>query len=68
MKFSDRLKLAREQAGLSQRDLSAKSGVAQSLISQYETDTLRPSWKTLEKLAAALEKPVTWFLNENHPQ
>ncbi|WP_270276197.1 helix-turn-helix domain-containing protein [Weissella confusa] len=51
------LMLAREAAGLSQRDLAAKSGVPQSTIARVERGS-NTSIDTLNKLAFALGKKL----------
>lgn len=51
------LMLAREAAGLSQRDLAAKSGVPQSTIARVERGS-NTSVDTLNKLAYALGKKL----------
>jgi Predicted transcription factor, homolog of eukaryotic MBF1 len=51
------LMLAREAAGLSQRDLAAKSGVPQSTIARVERGA-NTSVDTLSKLAYALGKKL----------
>ncbi|MCT0010975.1 XRE family transcriptional regulator [Weissella cibaria] len=51
------LMLAREAAGLSQRDLAAKSGVPQSTIARVERGS-NTSVDTLNKLAHALGKKL----------
>jgi len=47
------VRLARERSGLSQRDLSARSGVPQSLISRYEAGTVEPGLATVQRLVNA---------------
>ena len=47
---------ARTQEGLTQKELSLRSGIAQSDISKLENGTANPSVKTLQRLAAALGK------------
>lgn len=59
--FADRLKQARHEAGLTQLELSAASGIPQSHISRLEHAQHSASAKTVEKLAKALNKPVSWF-------
>ena len=49
-----RLKSARENAGLSQRELAKSSGVSQGMISQIEAGNKEGGLGTLEKLAQAL--------------
>lgn len=52
---------ARKDAGLTQEQLAEKSGLPQSHISRIENARHSPARATLEKLAAALGKPVTFF-------
>lgn len=49
------LREAREVAGISQRDLSARSGLTQSHISQIERGTLEPGLSSLIDLSRALD-------------
>lgn len=49
------LRAAREAAGMSQRDLSARSGLTQSHISQIERGTLEPGLSSLIDLSRALD-------------
>lgn len=49
------LRQARETVGFSQRDLSARSGLTQSHISQIERGTLEPGLSSLIDLARALD-------------
>ena len=54
MRFADRLKELREQAGLSQPQLAAASGLPVGSIRQYEQGRRDPLWQVLFKLAEAL--------------
>lgn len=54
MKFSKRLKLIRHALNLSQHDLSARLGVSEQLIAQYEDDQLQPDLPFIHKLASPL--------------
>ena len=47
---------ARKSAGITQKELSQKSGIAQGDISKLENGNANPSIKTLQRLAAALGK------------
>lgn len=47
------LKQARLQARLSQTELAGRAGVAQSVVSAYESDRREPALRTLTKLVAA---------------
>jgi transcriptional regulator with XRE-family HTH domain len=47
------VRTARERAGLSQRELADRAGVAQPLVARLEGPGANPTLRTLEKLAAA---------------
>jgi hypothetical protein len=49
----DLLRLARAKAGLTQAQLAARAGVAQSLISAYENGHRQPTLPSLKRLLAA---------------
>lgn len=49
--MKNRLKELREEQGLSLRELSDATGMANSTLSQYETGRREPKLKTWEKLA-----------------
>ena len=53
--FGDRLKEARQKAGLTQSELASKLKVSAAMIAQYETGKRNPKKGTLAKLAEALE-------------
>ena len=46
---------ARQNAGLTQEELSARTGIAQSDISKLENGNANPSLKTLKRLADGME-------------
>lgn len=64
MDLGKRLKQARLDAGLSQRQLCG-SEITRNMLSQIENGTARPSMDTLRYLAARLEKPVSFFLDHH---
>lgn len=49
---------ARKSAGLTQKELSQQSGIAQSDISKLENGNANPSIKTLQRLAGAMGKTL----------
>ncbi len=63
MELGQRLKEARLAAGLSQRQLCGNQ-LTRNMLSLIENGTARPSMDTLVYLAARLEKPVSYFLEE----
>lgn len=63
MELGSRLKAARQEAGLSQRQLCGDR-LTRNMLSQIENGSARPSVKTLEYLAEQLGKPISYFLEE----
>ena len=49
---------ARKVSGLTQKELSERTGIAQADISKLENGNANPSLKTLQRLAAAMGKSV----------
>ena len=64
MELGEKLRLARQEAGLSQRQLCGDV-ITRNMLSQIEHGTARPSMDTLKHLAARLGKPVSYFLEED---
>ena len=54
MTIGDTLKQARLNAGLTQKQLGEKCGMADSAIRKYESGKIKPKIETLKKIAAAL--------------
>jgi transcriptional regulator with XRE-family HTH domain len=63
MELGQKLKTARLEAGLSQRQL-CDGIVTRNMLSQIENGTAHPSMDTLRRFAARLEKPVSYFLED----
>lgn len=64
MELGEKLLRARQEAGLSQRQLCGET-ITRNMLSQIEHGTARPSMDTLQYLAGRLGKPVSYFLDEN---
>ena len=63
MKLGERLRAARLEAGLSQRQLCGGK-ITRNMLSQIENGSARPSMDTLRYLAGRLGKTVSFFLEE----
>lgn len=63
MDLGGRIKAARLEAGLSQRQLCGDT-ITRNMLSQIENGTARPSMATLSYLAGRLGKPISFFLEE----
>ena len=64
MELGQRLRQARLDAGLSQRQLCGGE-ITRNMLSQIENGTARPSMDTLRYLAGRLGKSVSFFLEED---
>jgi transcriptional regulator with XRE-family HTH domain len=50
---------------MSQTDLAGRSGLTPAAISQLESDDREPAFKTLTRLAGALQTSVSFLLGEH---
>lgn len=60
---ADRIRKAREQAGLEQQQLAAKTGLSRVTISNYERGATTPQPTAFTLLSQALGVPVEWLRN-----
>lgn len=63
MDLGEKLRQARLAAGLSQRQLCGAE-ITRNMLSQIESGKARPSMTTLQYLAARLDQPVSYFLED----
>ena len=63
MELAEKLKSARLEAGLSQRQLCGDV-ITRNMLSQIENGSAKPSMATLQYLAQRLGKSVSYFLEE----
>ena len=59
-----RLRILREERGISMRALARRSGLSANALSMIERGLTSPSVSTLNKLATALEVPITAFFRQ----
>jgi len=64
MELGEKLRMARQEAGLSQRQLCSDI-ITRNMLSLIEHGNAKPSMDTLKLLAARLGKPVSYFLEED---
>lgn len=67
MTIGQRILQARQEAGLSQRQLAGEN-ITRNMLSAIEHDKARPSLDTLQYLSRMLNRPVGWFLGEEGPE
>ncbi len=63
----NRLRIVREERGLSQRELAQRSGLSSNAISLIERDENSPSVSTLQNLASALNVKMSYFFDDHEP-
>lgn len=64
MSIGTRVIQLRNQKGMTQKDVSERTGLAGSYLSRIENRHLEPRPQTLRKIAAALEVPVSEFFQD----
>lgn len=60
--FPSRIKNARIEAGLTQREVAAESGIPLSTIAKYETGKLEPDLEKLGIIATFYDKSADYFI------
>lgn len=61
--ISDKLKEARIKSNMTKADMARKLGVAYSTYDGYETGYREPKVETLQKIAGALDVPISQLLS-----
>ena len=64
MTFGEKLKQARQNAGLSQEELAAKMSVSRSAIAKWETDKGMPDVQNLKTVAFVLGVSIDYLLDD----
>lgn len=64
MTIGDRIRLQRKHAGLTQKKLGELSETSETTIKQYESGKRQPRIEQLQKIASALNIPVSIFIDE----
>lgn len=59
LEFGERVRDARESAGLSQRELAARMGTSQAAVARLEAGGTGATLTTLQKVASALDLTVS---------
>lgn len=59
MELYERVKIAREKVGISQRELGRRIGMSGQMISKIEQNGTSPSYETILKIATALNIPAS---------
>lgn len=62
-----RIRSRRKELGLTQEHLAMLCQASQAAVSDWETGTGRPSWRSLEALVAHLDCTASWLMGEDPP-
>jgi transcriptional regulator with XRE-family HTH domain len=66
MTIADKIKILRKERGLTLADLSQKSGISISFLSDMERGRTAPSIKTINKIALFFNVPPASFLGDEY--
>jgi transcriptional regulator with XRE-family HTH domain len=64
LKLGGKIKTARKQAGLSQKQLAKMIGVSDKAVSAYEVGRAQPPVPVLREISNVTYKPVNFFVDE----
>jgi len=67
MSIPDRLRYARDRAGLTGRQVNERAGIGESSLSEFESGKREPSLSQLQKLAEVYRRSISFFLEEGPP-
>jgi len=59
--LGQRVKFARKEAGLSQKDLAAKLKITDKAVSTYEVGRANPSFEMMKQISKITQKPINYF-------
>jgi transcriptional regulator with XRE-family HTH domain len=63
LNIGSKIKIARKQAGLSQKQLASMLGVSDKAVSAYEVGRAHPPVDTLREISNVTYKPVNYFVD-----
>lgn len=66
--FQDRLRKAREHAGMTQSELAEATGVSLNSLNRYEKGQRSPASDVVRAIAQATNVPLEWFYQDDTPQ
>jgi transcriptional regulator with XRE-family HTH domain len=68
LSLADKIRYARTEAGLSQKELGTKIRLSDKAVSSYEVGRAQPSVEILRDISAATRRPITYFIDEEHSE
>lgn len=67
MTFGQKLRAARKEKGLTQKELAARIEVKHNSVSNWENDQNRPDLNVIKRISGALEVSMSFLLDEDEP-
>ena len=64
LSISQKIRYARTEAGLSQKDLAAQLQLSDKAVSSYEVGRAQPGIEVLRDIGQATGRPVTYFIDD----
>lgn len=64
LSLGDKIRHARQETELSQKELAQKVQLSDKTISAYEVDRAKPSVTVLRQIGHATNRPVTYFVDD----
>jgi transcriptional regulator with XRE-family HTH domain len=64
----DRLRKARESAGIGVAEMALRLGVSRNTITNYEHDHRAPSLRALREWSAITGVPISWLIEGDEPE
>jgi transcriptional regulator with XRE-family HTH domain len=65
--IGEKIKNARKECKMTQKQLAEKSGLIETTIRKYEAGTQNPKLNNLQKMAAALDMPLSELISPEEP-
>jgi len=66
--IGERIKKARKEVGLSQKELANRLHLSDKTISSYEVGRTIPSFTTIRKISKTVHKPITYFDEDSNQE
>lgn len=66
--IGSRIKKARKELGISQKQLARHLRLSDKAVSSYEVGRTTPSFETIKKIGKIVHKPITYFDKDSDPK
>jgi len=66
--IGSRIKKARKEIGLSQKQLASALRLSDKAVSSYEVGRTTPSFETIKKIGKIVHKPIAYFDKDSNPK